>query len=913
MSTLDATKYLIIIDGKEKTDKLMFCNSTPLGIAVKFENGYDTYTYKDTNRIHYYEAKGEPDPQLLSISKNGKKFFGIERIIDFGSYLRIYFEGTSPRLYKTCELHIKASGIAPVDARKRFNYLKELSKIVGITTDEGRKILFDRFEKMGFVEPDAILSSYLNPQSFMNSLDNTESVLFPFGFNRSQKSAVEKSFQNKVSIIEGPPGTGKTQTILNIIANIIMQEKTVAVVSNNNSATSNVVEKLQKYGLSFIAAFLGKDENKNKFIEEQTGEYPEISDWCIEDVEHENIKQKVRELCAELSEKLRFQTDLAEKQLELSFLTIEKQYFDDYLSETEHSEVDYPPLNKFNSNQIYSLWIELLHEIDMRERITKIFKIKTALKYRFFKKGFYDNSLEDQIIDFQKRFYDVRIKELTNEIVGLKSHLERYEFEEKMKNLSEYSILLFKAYLYNRFGSSKERAVFAKKSLRERSADFLGEYPLILSTTHSLRSCLSQETVFDYLIIDEASQVDIVSGSLALSCAKNVVVVGDLKQLPNVVTSQIAEQINPVFGNFQPGDEYNYANHSLLSSFESVFSNAPRTLLREHYRCHPKIIHFCNQKFYNNELIVMTKDDDDKDVLKAFITAGGNHARGHYNQRQIDVIKHEMLPQLECPSDEIGVISPYRDQKFAMQEQFEIEGMAIDTVHKFQGREKNNIILTTVDNVISEFVDNPNMLNVAVSRAKDRLFVVVSNDERNANTNIDDLVRYIQYNNMEVVQSNIFSVFDLLYKGFTERRMHFIRKRISKYESENLMYQLIIQILLIERFSKLGVESQYQLKNLIRDTDLLTNDERKYGMHGNTAVDFLIFDRATDKKPVLVIEVDGYKYHKKGSAQYRRDIKKNSILDKHGIPYLRFSTVESGEKDRLISSLDEILFSSKFE
>ena len=917
---MDVTKYLVIIDGEEKTNKLTFCNRTPFGFSVKYNTSKKAYEYTDPNRIQYYETQDELDPALHSISKNGKKFFAVERIINFGPYLRIYFNGKLPRLYKSHELDIKISGIAPANAMNRFNYLKELSKIVSITTDEGKKILFDKFEKIEFVEPDAILSSYLNPQNFMNHVDNTESVLFPFGFNRSQKIAVEKAFQHKISIIEGPPGTGKTQTILGIIANIIMRGKTVAVVSNNNSATSNVVEKLKKYesssdterllkyDFSFIAAFLGKDDNKNKFIAKQTSEYPEIANWHLEDNEYENIRQKATSLCAELNEKLCFETDLAEKQLELSTLTTEKQYFDDYLAKTEHAEIDYPPLNKFNSNQIYDLWIELLHENDVKERTTKIFKIKTALKYRFFKKGFYDNSLEDQIIDFQKRFYDIRIKELTNNVVGLKNRLERYKFKEKMDELSDYSILLFKAYLHNRFGSSKERLVFAKESLRKHSATFLNEYPLILSTTHSLRGCLSQDTVFDYLIIDEASQVDVVSGTLALSCAKNVVIVGDLKQLPNVVTSKTAGQINPVFESFQPGEEYNYAEHSLLSSFESVFPNAPRTMLREHYRCHPKIIHFCNQKFYNNELIVMTKDDGDKDVLKAFITTEGNHARGHYNQRQIDVIKGEMLPQFENLK-EIGIISPYCAQRDAMQKQIIVDGIAIDTVHKFQGREKNNIILTTVDNVISEFADNPNMLNVAVSRAKSKLFVVVSDNERNANTNTDDLIRYIQYNNMEVVHSKIFSVFDLLYKGFTERRMSFIRKRISKYASENLMYQFILQVLSIEQFSKLGVESQYQLKNLIEDTDSLTDEERKYGMHGNTAVDFLIFDRVTDKKPVLVIEVDGYKYHKKGSAQHERDIKKNSILDKHEIPYIRFSTVQSGEKDRLISKLEEILFS----
>ena len=40
-------------------------------------------------------------------------------------------------------------------------------------------------------------------------------------------------------------------------------------------------------------------------------------------------------------------------------------------------------------------------------------------------------------------------------------------------------------------------------------------------------------------------------------------------------------------------------------------------MLKEHYRCHPKIINFCNKKFYNNELVIMTEDKDEQDVIKS--------------------------------------------------------------------------------------------------------------------------------------------------------------------------------------------------------------------------------------------------------------------------------------------------------
>jgi Type III restriction enzyme, res subunit./Protein of unknown function (DUF2726)./Viral (Superfamily 1) RNA helicase. len=905
---MNIEEHLILIDNKEKTNEISYYENNGTYFSVKFNNNPQVYKYQSGNRFYVYERKRNLNPTSYKIKRDERTLFKIQKIIDFGDYLRIYFEGKhAPILYKTKELDIKESILTNIEASQRFNYLKFLSKIVGIKTDMGKEILYEKYNEMKFVDCTTVLADYLTARNSLDTIKNENTIIFPFGFNSSQKKAVERAFENKISIIEGPPGTGKTQTILNIIANIIMSGKTVAVVSNNNSATANVVEKLQKYNLSFIAAFLGKSKNKEKFIEEQGKTTFDTSNWNVKDGKREQFWERTVKLCLELNGKLLVQKELVQKKLEYNCLETEKKYFDKYLLETNHTELNYPPLRKFNSNQIYKLWIELLHEVDIKKRITLYFKIQNVFRYGFWRQDFYKYSLEDQIIDFQKRFYVLRKKELETEIAGLENELNHYNFEDKMKEMTELSMILFKDTLYKKYGNMKERNIFTKESLWRESEKFLKEYPLILSTTHSLKGSLSQDTVYDYLIIDEASQVDIVSGALALACAKNVVIVGDLMQLPNVVTKETGENVEPILEEYQPGEEFNYVKHSLLSSFQEIFPKVSRTMLKEHYRCHPKIIQFCNQKFYNGELIIMTENKNEKDTLKAFITTEGNHARGHYNQRQIDVIKKEILPYFEHELDEVGIVSPYREQKLAIEDQIIEDGIAIDTVHKFQGREKNNIILTTVDNIISEFTDNPNMLNVAVSRAKDHLFVVVSNNERNANTNIDDLVRYIQYNNMEIIHSKTYSVFDLLYKGFTKRRMDFIKKRKSKYDSENLMYQIILRVLTKKQFMKLGVKSQYQLKNLIKDGELLTEAERKYAMHGNTAIDFLIFEEATDKRPVLAIEVDGYKYHNEDKEQGERDKKKNTILEKYCVPYIRFNTVESGEEKLLIKRLDDIM------
>lgn len=68
----------------------------------------------------------------------------------------------------------------------------------------------------------------------------------------------------------------------------------------------------------------------------------------------------------------------------------------------------------------------------------------------------------------------------------------------------------------------------------------------------------------------------------------------------------------------------------------------------------------------------------------------------------------------------------------------------------------------------------------------------------------------------------------------------------------------------------------------------------------------LIYNKIS-KIPLLVIEVDGYKYHKKGSKQKERDILKDSILSKYNISLIRLTTNGSREKDIIINKLNNII------
>ena len=659
-----------------------------------------------------------------------------------------------------------------------------------------------------------------------------------------------------------------------------------------------MAEKLEKKNASFLTAFLGSLANKQKFLENQNDTYPDMSDWEMPPEERQQLDQETTALSKELNEMLNAKNRIAEIEQEFLQLNPEQHYFEEYYA--TYSGAPTEGLDKLSSQKILALWMEFEQHAEHASRLGLFQKLSIMFRFNRNALKLFLRSPELVIPYLQSQFYSVKRRELEAEKQELNRKLEHYAFDEKMDELTQKSLRLFRAELAARYPWKSGRKRFEKSDFRRDSAAFTNEYPVVLSTTYSIKGTLGIDHIYDYLIVDEASQVDLATGVLAFSCARNIVIVGDLKQLPNVLTENDIRTSDAIWQKYSLDERYRFSTHSLLSSALEIWRDAPVTLLREYYRCHPKIINFCNQKFYHGQLIVMTKDHNEPDVLTMYRTTAGNHARGHLNQRQIDVIQQEVLPRLRQENyQSIGIITPYRDQVAAIRKQLD-DAYEVDTVHKFQGREQDAIILTSVDNVITDFVDDPHMLNVAVSRAVHSLAVVTSQDPRNDRTNYGDLTRYIEYNNFEVIRSQVYSVFDMLYQGYAQQRRAYLQKhkRVSEYDSENLMYSVIQEVLSEEAYSAIGCAVHVSLATLVKDYEPLTEEECKYARNPLTHVDFLLFNQM-DKQPVLAIEVDGTGFHEVGSKQAERDIKKNSILEKCAVPLLRLRTDGSGEKEKI--------------
>lgn len=776
-----------------------------------------------------------------------------------------------------------------------WDYLRKLADETGLMADDKTNLLSKQYELVDVKRDNVPLAQFLGDKTKLRTYRLPKQVYYAFGCNTSQKKAVEAALTHQVSVIQGPPGTGKTQTILNIIANLLIAGKTVLVVSNNNSAVNNVAEKLEHEGLGFIVAKLGSAQKKEEFVADQQP-LPDMSSWHID--ASSSVKQWVKDALNNVSQGFSAQLRQAELRAEYDALLKEATYNEKLAT----NSIDSDWLYSKSSSKIMELLV--YYQIRQSKQIPSVFfRIKWALKLGLPMFSFLQKDVSDVIASLENAYYIVRKAEIEKELQSVESTLQSVDIKENLRLLRAYSLQILKNEIAEHYRADT-RTAFTIKNIKAKTEDLLREYPVVLSTTYSAKSCISKDMVFDYVIMDEASQVDIKTGALALSCAMNAVIVGDDKQLPNVVSQEEALALQAIQLTYKVDDRYNEVTHSFLQSCVEVFKDIPVTLLREHYRCHPKIIEFCNQHFYNGELVAMTDDNGEDNVLQVVQTVEGNHARGHFNQREIDVIVQEVLPQC-ADSGSIGIITPYRQQADEINKAL---GKDIaSTVHKYQGRECDTIIMSMVDNEPTEFSDDPNLLNVAISRAKTHLYVVTNSNKMPKESNLAQLIDYVRYNNFEVRQSEVSSVFDLLYKQYTSQRLDFLANKsvVSDYISENLFYNTLMEAITALGLVHIDVLCHYPVARFISDWSLLTEEEKAFASNRLSHVDFLVYNSLT-KRPLLVIEVDGWYYHKRQGGQVTRDALKDKLLAKFGLPLHRILTTDTVN----VESLKALLSSS---
>lgn len=803
-------------------------------------------------------------------------------------------------------------------------------------------ILANQWENLSKAPSGSALEAYLRGTNSTQTGAN-DRIVMPFHSNIDQRDAIRAALENQISVIDGPPGTGKTQTILNLIATLVMQGKTVGIVAGANSAVENVVDKLTEEGYDFLVATLGSSDRVKKFCASQTVNDNNRSEWqqtAVQRLTESSDVMTPETLRAEEEHLVSLWQDSREIPKIRSLLTEtqrERSVLEEKMRESGRTipDISHLPVITKESETLADL-LALARCVPSPGRGIRGLIERAHRYYKFGPLKGIDLGDTDVQTAIHAAFYHARERELAKCLEEAEDRTADHGLVEVAEDYRQHSREALDAVLLRRFAHRPLTHVDATE-LRNKTDKLLSAYPIVASTCFSIRNNLAAGALLDWIIIDESSQVLLPEGMAALSKARNAVIVGDDKQLSPVFSGWDESKQEP------PEARFDVRSLSLLDSVKMMPKSArvPNTLLKEHYRCHPAIIEFCNRTYYDGQLIPMRDPGaDTPEPLMVVYAAPGNHARhplhggGRFSQREIDIIAQlqemQVLREGIGEGDNIdpksgdfvlGVVTPYRAQATRATERIQSElgdgehaRWLAETVHKFQGRGAGTVVLSTVLNAndpdaAKSFYDNNALTNVAVSRAKDRLIVVTTNGGVRLSRNTKQLLDYIEiYDPRSLVQSNIVSIFDVLYGAYSASLERYSRVKNSnpKYSAAENVAELCLQeILAEEKYSHVEYWKQVPLKDALPHVRGLSEEQYDF-VFSDSSLDFLIRLKGS-RRVFLAIEVDGWEFHGMKPEQQRRDALKDSIMNLYGIPVLRLPTIGSGEGEQIREALDRLL------
>ena len=325
--------------------------------------------------------------------------------------------------------------------------------------------------------------------------------ILPFPSNEYQVKALQDIFDNKLSVITGPPGTGKSQYISNLLINLFLEGKSVLFVSHTNPAVDVVNEKIN-------------EQFRNLML--RTGSKPFRQD----------LKGKFNELIMDSEKKAHSRTSL--KDINILWKTIITYRYK--LIELDRFEEEYEKQYRFyNDENELPLFSKFAFRIKRFKTFLKLIWLKYQLnrfptklviekEIRRLEKSYYNASLE-----FVRNIYIKKMLGKGRRIGKVKSFLHHVD----SSRLSDGGIDSYS------FISALEVLKIWSSTLKS------------IRRTFPLNPC-----IFDYVIFDEASQIDLPSAAPALYRAKRAIVVGDPMQLTHIagITKDMDKSLAKIHG-----------------------------------------------------------------------------------------------------------------------------------------------------------------------------------------------------------------------------------------------------------------------------------------------------------------------------------------------------------------------------
>lgn len=778
--------------------------------------------------LFYYDVKFDITNNRLALNKNVKfnsKFktqeytYNLRRLIEADiEILAKEFLTKKDEVIKTIEQSLSRKEL--IDTRP---YLIRITKQIQVPIGGDLTTIKQQYFANELSRPlNAFFGRFANVNARRKRVSNL--MLLDEKVNIEQLRAMYHALNQDITYVQGPPGTGKTTLIKNVILSSLLNNRSVLVTSNNNEAINNIIRGYQSKEIDVIA-----------FPYLRLGNL-EYMDQALTTIRH--IYDKI--------ETLTFDQDAFDHLVERSNISIE------------------------DLNQVLEKYEDKLELETQREVLTQVLeKNKGNLKFIKFQEDL--NAINHQLKEYEG-IDDVRILrsvlgsqdgELAKDFLTLETNrrllklkFPRYEWLKKLA-----------------YSEDKKRVYHFAEALSDNDqVDLLIDiFPIIFSTNLGSRRLGHAKPHFDLLIMDEAGQSAVSTSLLPMARCERLLLVGDTNQLQPI--TQIDPHTNDeLIKSFGIPKSYDYANNSILKLMQTVDTNSPSIMLKEHYRSDKKIIGFSNKKYYDNQLIV--KKPDQPAALR-FVQVKSNVAyEKNTAYEEALTIAREIKRQ---PNSDIGVITPFKNQADLINKalsELNVHNVKVGTIHTFQGNENSTIYLSLgLTNETSQFAydwikDNQELMNVATTRAKDKLIVVGNEDiiqrySGQGNSDIQDLVNYTKkFGHFEVKESSLSE----------KQRLFGLKALNSKFESDFLDT--------LNHF--LDIYGALRVKEKIKITDLFTiSNQYPHFNYANTAhIDFVVFD--LKNTPILAIELNGNE-HFNNQEVSARDQKKKTILDQYGL------------------------------
>jgi hypothetical protein len=548
--------------------------------------------------------------------------------------------------------------------------------------------------------------------------------------NDSQEAALACAMTAPLTVITGPPGTGKSQTVTAILAEAWRRGETALLSSTNNQPVDDVVEHRAAAVDADLVLRTGNADKRRQLGERLTELVGRIDDRCHEPEADELAEAaRVRHgLAATLH------TGAAAAQAVLA-AAIRRDDTRAQLWESGQPPAESDP--------------DSVHHLAVRTDRTRwrwLRRRRTRLLAQ--RAGVSDAAVTArEILDWSAA-----------EIEFAAAHQQLAEFD---RSAPPDALEAFDR-ADRRWRAASEAAVRNEvgAGLR-RGADALAELAHVLSRELPRRDAMRQAMThvrgwatsalstrpnfdcragsIDLVVIDEAGQCSLAHVLPLAYRAKRLVVVGDPQQLAPVVTANAADLRALATAAGADPDQLAAAHHTYGadSAYSAFAARFPPLLLAEHYRCHPEIIEFCNRQFYDGELTVLSPVDHTDDPARGldWREVAGRTEPGRsgsvVNEAEAAAVA-DWVAGCGLPADRLGVVTPFRAQAARISALLRDRGLGavrVGTAHRFQGGERDTIVFSTVLSAgaqpatVAWLEGERTLINVAVSRAKQHLVV----------------------------------------------------------------------------------------------------------------------------------------------------------------------------------------------